>query len=258
MQVSGTAPGGITWAGGPSDPRGIFGGYSFTTISQIRDGTSNTLAMSEMCVSATNSAVADIHGYYVSIAGQSGNPAFFSNSPASTCLAYKGTGTSIALSQGPGGGAIGNIRGVCWCWGVGIPIGCNTILPPNSIVCTNEGSEWGTAVIAPPDSRHPGGVNGLMADGAVRFISSTIDAGSPQNQPATTGKSAYGVRARWARKRVANPPGASEIVGRNDSLESSTGCERLACVRGRFLVRLRGSSGAGDRHGALLAAVPLA
>jgi prepilin-type processing-associated H-X9-DG protein len=71
--------------------------------------------------------------------------------------------------------------------------GFNTILPPNSIGATNYSSEWGSEHILPPDSRHPGGVNAMMADGSVRFVSETIEAGNPASAGVTQGLSPFGV-----------------------------------------------------------------
>jgi prepilin-type N-terminal cleavage/methylation domain-containing protein/prepilin-type processing-associated H-X9-DG protein len=177
-------------ARGANNPRGIFGGNSFITIGEITDGTSNTLCMSEQVVSSSNTAANDIHGFYVSAAGNRGNFAYFDSTPASTCQIYKGPGTTI-LPTAPG---LGNLRGVAWMWGVATVVGFTTVLPPNSIGCTNEGSEWGSNEILPPDSYHPGGVNASLADGSVRFISDTIDTGNLNSIPAVaTQPSAYGV-----------------------------------------------------------------
>ena len=51
----------------------------------------------------------------------------------------------------------------------------NTILPPNSEVCLR--GNHGQDGIVPPSSRHPGGVHVLIADGAVIFITDSIEAG---------------------------------------------------------------------------------
>lgn len=70
----------------------------------------------------------------------------------------------------------------------------NTVLPPNSPSCQT-GTWDGDDGTYPPTSFHPGGVNGLMTDGSVRFISETINAGAT-NSPAPTnamGASPYGV-----------------------------------------------------------------
>ncbi|MCG8651551.1 MAG: DUF1559 domain-containing protein [Pirellulales bacterium] len=56
----------------------------------------------------------------------------------------------------------------------------NTILPPNSEMCQVGHSD--TYGMAPPSSRHNGGVHILMADGAVKFITDSIESGN-QNSP---------------------------------------------------------------------------
>ena len=54
----------------------------------------------------------------------------------------------------------------------------NTILPPNSEVCLAGHAD--THGIVPPSSHHKGGVQVVMADGALRFISNSIEAGNPR------------------------------------------------------------------------------
>jgi type II secretory pathway pseudopilin PulG len=54
----------------------------------------------------------------------------------------------------------------------------NTILPPNSEICLAGHSD--THGIVSPSSHHPGGVQVSMADGTIRFISDSIDAGNPR------------------------------------------------------------------------------
>lgn len=73
-----------------------------------------------------------------------------------------------------------NRRGFRWADYLGIISQVNTILPPNSEVCLNGfGVEFG---VVPPSSYHHGGVHIVMCDGAVKFITDSIDAGN-SNSP---------------------------------------------------------------------------
>lgn len=170
------------WRGRRS-PRGIFGGDSFMTFADIKDGTSNTIAMSEVVVSKRNDE-RTIHGNYVENLGD-GN---LRNNPA-LCMAYRGPANTITASAPQ----IGELRGVNYAWGCVVTAGFQTILPPNSIGCKGLWSEWGADHVMPPDSYHPGGVNCLYADGSVQFVSETIDTGDTTQPQPTSGPSPYGV-----------------------------------------------------------------
>ncbi|MCI0676143.1 MAG: DUF1559 domain-containing protein, partial [Phycisphaerales bacterium] len=66
--------------------------------------------------------------------------------------------------------------GIAWQDAQPMYVAFNTVLPPNAPACADQGN-WGdsTHLVIPPASRHPGGVNGVFVDGAVRFISNTIN-----------------------------------------------------------------------------------
>jgi prepilin-type N-terminal cleavage/methylation domain-containing protein/prepilin-type processing-associated H-X9-DG protein len=164
--------------------RGMFGGrWSYKRMGDCSDGTSNTLAMSEMSY-ANGSHMGTIRGDYWVGSGFADNPA--------VCLAHKGANNLIV----PDGGSVAGSesrRGVWWCGGGPIVIGFNTVLPPNSVSCSESYDEWSSVSIFPPDSRHPGGVNASLCDGSVRFISQTIDTGNLAAPPVSSGMSPYGV-----------------------------------------------------------------
>ena len=163
---------------GPS-VRGMFGAFTAVSFAAIRDGSSNTLAVSERVVCTNDAAALRIKGGVIgNIAGMNLNPTL--------CLATRGY--QGMLVPGPKHGSTGGR----WCDGRPLVSGFTTVLPPNSPSCLagNQDWEWG---IWTPSSMHLNGVNGLMGDGSVRFISSSIDTGDLSLPEREVGPSPYGV-----------------------------------------------------------------
>jgi prepilin-type N-terminal cleavage/methylation domain-containing protein/prepilin-type processing-associated H-X9-DG protein len=158
--------------------RGVFGFDSHTRTTQIIDGTSNTIMMSEQ---ASNGMANDIHGLFATgVGGLNTNP--------STCLSKAANGAYKA------GVAVrtGRPQTALWHDGEGIFCTFQTVLPPNSPSCVSDtfGDSWG---IASATSYHVGGVNVLMADGSVHFVSDNINAGNSAAPETLSGPSPYGV-----------------------------------------------------------------
>jgi len=70
--------------------------------------------------------------------------------------------------------------------------GFTTVLGPNKPSCHNGGGDENDGVFD-PTSHHTGGVQVLMGDGAVRFISDNVNAGDATQPPPTSGVSPYGI-----------------------------------------------------------------
>jgi len=174
--------------------RGLFGLQSRVRLESVRDGLSQTIAMSE-CVKPKGlgrSVPADetvggvrYYGHGEAVVNNRHAVSFSYQTPAE-CLAsfapgrfHPGT-TLLVVERSPG-----------WLWSIGWPayVSFSTVLPPNAPRC----SDMETQGSLPPQSLHPGGVFGLMADGAVRFIADDIDAGYPSLPDRQTGPSPYGV-----------------------------------------------------------------
>ncbi|TWU38871.1 hypothetical protein Q31b_39490 [Novipirellula aureliae] len=82
-------------------------------------------------------------------------------------------------------------RGHRWAGGQPVFTVMNTMLPPNSPTCLLATFEVGDVQtferqrsgVLPPSSRHQGGCHVLMGDGAVKFITDSIEAGNGANTP---------------------------------------------------------------------------
>ncbi|MFG0287316.1 MAG: DUF1559 domain-containing protein [Rhodopirellula sp. JB044] len=91
-------------------------------------------------------------------------------------------------------GAVNNssrARGYAWADARLSYSGCMTIMPPNSPSCSRVGEN--EQAIVSMGSRHQGGCHVLMADGAVKFITDSIEAGTQSDTPATGAESPYGL-----------------------------------------------------------------
>lgn len=156
-------------------PRGVFTGYGSTNgygdsikITAIKDGTSNTIAVSELVLCRRAWCV--VKGDFVQ---QVPN---LQTAPI-ICMAYKAGSNKLTTNNASAGTCVQNgneRRGVGWAAGHILYTGFNTVLPPNAPLCTSAGN---VGVLFPPQSFHPGGVNIALADGSTRFVSETIDTG---------------------------------------------------------------------------------
>lgn len=159
--------------------RGIFGNKSAVKLNEISDGTSNTLAMSERVFRVTANSVKG------NIARDLG--AALSTNPT-LCLL---TANQMAGQYNSTITLDGYYGGTRWNDGMTQFTGFNTVLPPNSPSCMAAGSN--TFGIFSAQSMHSGGVNGLFADGSVRFISENINVGNQGAPENLNGPSPYGV-----------------------------------------------------------------
>lgn len=166
--------------------RGLFGINSRVTYAHIKDGASATLAMSE-CVRPPVFDNGD--GSLCDPSSSANGPDVCSNSnpniPAN-CYGNFAAGKAVVRFW-----ATSRSLGFRWAYGRIGSVGMTTVLPPNSPICMEQ--RFGG--VMPPRSRHPGGVLGLFADGAVQFVSEFIDAGDPTLAPPSspTQTSPYGV-----------------------------------------------------------------
>jgi prepilin-type processing-associated H-X9-DG protein len=176
-----------------SATRGIYYNRSTISFADIRDGSSNTIAMSERLKDNYGIRAAGVNQIRAPL-GTATGVANLTASPG-LCLLQTAGPYFIDTAQ------VKYRFGTLWMDGQPERVGFNTVLPPNGPTCTddtnvNADSGYSPAGLAiPPSSNHPGGVNCMMADASVRFMSETINTGNLVSgviQP-TSGPSQYGV-----------------------------------------------------------------
>lgn len=181
---------GIRSAGRPADgswgdtggQRGVFKVRKSTKFRDILDGTANTVAMGEMCVA---DQARGIRSYQANL-----TDAIWVWPPTPIRCT---TGTHINPADPTKFAAATGLWGRGRRWADGHPhsTAVGTAVPPNSASCSRQaqGDEWDFA--ASVSSYHQGGAHALMADGAVRFITDSIDTGNSASAPVSANAGVY-------------------------------------------------------------------
>ena len=140
-------------------PRGIFYFRSRVAVANVTDGLSNTAFYSEK---VRGMALPDPRtDMFVMGVASSLDDTY------NQCKALPLTAPPLTSRQG-----------MSWVMGEMCCTNYNHVSPPNSRTCASlgfSGTMANMAMQVPPSSRHPGGVNVLMGDGAVRFIKDSVD-----------------------------------------------------------------------------------
>ncbi|TWU56784.1 hypothetical protein Poly51_27010 [Rubripirellula tenax] len=154
--------------------RGVFVTRIAMGFRDILDGLSNSIAAGEITTDLGDRDKRTIPRFGIGFTNARDNPLFCRNQPAGQGLdplrpLFWASGVTQLAASNQG-------RGYRWASGTATYSSMNTILPPNSEVCVTF-SDTGQGMF-PPSSRHQGGVHILIADGAVKFITDSIEAGN--------------------------------------------------------------------------------
>ena len=174
--------------------RGVFVARKYLKFRDILDGTSNTIAMGEIVTDLGDRDVRGVPGFNVAVqatgidalAGDVDacdgavdplRPLFWA--PASATI----QGAAWTVIYG---------RGYMWASAAPLNTGFQTIRPPNKPSCASI-QDWGSYAaegVYTASSHHQGGAHVLMSDGAIKFITDSIEAGDVNANPAYLGNTA--------------------------------------------------------------------
>ena len=171
-----------------------------TTLASVTDGTSNTMAFSEINVTSgdNDTKFKTTVVYVTNLKGQT----------PSACLATRGENGETNV------GTVYNLKGRRWMDARSGNSNFTACLPPNSPSCVGSGGgskdDWS---MISASSNHSGGVNVVMLDGSVRFVSETVDCGN-----ITTLMGGAAADYQWAGKSERGVWGAMATPGKGETV----------------------------------------
>lgn len=165
--------------GGNGSP-GLFA-YTYSYgIRDCTDGSSNTIAFSEVLVSPSTAVKQERRTGMVNVSGSRYYHAFIDATATNNTMALIANCDAKWKTSTTSGGDFPNSIGARWCMGVGGWTMFSTILTPNErpwgscrVGCAGCGADNTSMTNA--TSVHPGGVNVCMGDGSVKFIKNSIN-----------------------------------------------------------------------------------
>ena len=167
--------------------RGFFKPVDVSKFRDCKDGLANTIAMGEIITYlGDQDSRAQVPENGASTTAPGAGLTALRNNP-SGCQAHLdplrprfwAPGLEMVVRNATG-------RGFEWAEFLPFKSCCTTILPPNREICGPYNTR-GTTLVATMSSQHPGGCHVLMGDGAVRFITDSIEAGDTTARMVTLG-----------------------------------------------------------------------
>ncbi len=174
-----------TWNQGHINPancsnRGFFYNRKAMKFRDILDGLSNTIACGEIATGLGNREITTDPYFgagWNNIHGRTGSgPATCADGGFIDPERPQFWAPSVGDTANPGLRSVGWKRGYRWADSVPCYTSMTTILPPNREVCIGGAGDFDTGIL-PPSSRHQGGAHVLMGDGAVIFMTDSVEAG---------------------------------------------------------------------------------
>ena len=181
--------------------RGAFVPREKMSFRDILDGLSNTIIAGEIATDLGDFDNRTIAANPLDMVGDTygtaptGSPGLCKNHPSidpARPTFWDAALSAIIADPSPNTGMdLPEARGFRWAAGQPVFTTMNTMLAPNSPTCILGAGEVGTitqfaqqvAGVLPPSSRHQGGCHVLMGDGAIKFITDSIEAGNANNIP---------------------------------------------------------------------------